>query len=328
MYTFREFLGNASIVKGLENMISSDRVGHAYIFDGARGMGKKTLAITFAKALQCENGKGIPCGSCRACKSIDSGDNADVFFISSKKKTIGVDVMRDEVIERANTKPFCSKYKIFIITEGEKLTEQAQNSILKTIEEPPSYGIFILLTTNYRMFLETIISRCSLIRLGGLGADIIEKELVKRKLCDRAEAAVISECSGGSLGQAIKLADDEIFFSLRERAVGLPERIEESDLMGLYDILEDIMSCDKRLKDFLDLLYLFYRDLIVYKKCGGDFVVQKDYMGVIEHICGIISLKRLLRAERAVREAESDIEINVNKQLCIEQMLFDIKQAD
>ncbi|MCD7778636.1 MAG: DNA polymerase III subunit delta', partial [Clostridiales bacterium] len=297
----------------------------AYIFDGAFGTGKKTLAKAFAKSLQCEKGGVLPCGECFSCRSLDSGENPDVYFVSSEKAAIGVDLMRDEVIERAKTKPYRSKYKIFIIEEAEKLTEQAQNSILKTIEEPPPYGVFILLTTNHNTFLPTILSRCVLIRLKGLHSDVIERELSLRGI-EESKSRLLACCSGGSLGEALRLSEDDEFFSLREKAAGLPGRIEETDLMGLYDISADIISADKRLKDLLNLLYLFYRDLLVYKTAGEMGVIQKDYLGVIEDLCGRISLKRLLRGAKAAEETKIDIKMNVNKQLSIEQMLFKIKE--
>ncbi|MCD8215468.1 MAG: AAA family ATPase [Clostridiales bacterium] len=325
MNSLNDFLGNEVIIRSLKAMISSGRISHAYIFDGAFGTGKKTLAKAFAKSLRCEKGGVLPCGSCFSCKSLDSGDNPDVYFVSEEKNTIGVDLMRDEVIEKAKTKPYGSKYKIFIIDGAEKLTEQAQNSILKTIEEPPSYGVFILLTTNYNTFLPTILSRCVLIRLKGLRTETIERELLKRGI-DSGRSRLSAGCSGGSLGEALRLSEDDEFFGLREKAAGIPDKIEKADLMGLYDISAEIIDTGKRLKDFLKLLYLFYRDFLVYKTTGAEGVIQKDYLGVIEDLCKRVSLKRLLRGAKAAETAITDINMNINKQLSIEQMLFKIKE--
>ncbi|MCD8090570.1 MAG: DNA polymerase III subunit delta' [Clostridiales bacterium] len=325
MNSLDDFLGSEVVIKGLKSMIASERVSHAYIFDGAFGTGKKTLAKAFAKSLQCEKGGVLPCGECFSCKSLDSGDHPDVFFVDDTKATLGVDLMRDEVIEKAKTKPYCSKYKIFIINDAGRLTEQAQNSVLKTIEEPPAYGVFIFLASNYNAFLPTILSRCILIRLKGLSSDIIERELLKKGI-DRNISRLSAACSGGSLGEALRLSADDEFFALREKAANILGRIEKADLMGLYDICAEITETDKRLGDFLSLLYLFYRDLLIYKTTGMERVIQKDYLGVIEDLCGRISLKRLLRGAKAVEEAVSDINMNVNKQLTLELMLFKIKE--
>ncbi len=325
---FNDFLGNASAVKGLKSMIASGRVSHAYIFDGAYGLGKKTLAYAFAKALQCENGEENGCGRCYSCKALDSGEHPDVFFVDTDKTTIGVDVIRDEIIEKAKTKPYSSKYKIFILNGAERLTEQAQNALLKTIEEPPAYGVFILLVSNYNKLLATVISRCVLIRLNALGRETLEREFLKTKVCDRQICGLIAECAGGSLGEALRLCRGEGFFTLREKAVKFFDRVEKADLMGLYDIINDALELDKEksLDSFLGLIYFFYRDLLVFKTCGANGVIQKDYLGLIEDICGRLTLKKLIKGSEAVSAARREIKMNVNKQLSLEQMLFKIKE--
>lgn len=324
--TLDNFLGNEGAVAGLKGMIAAGRVSHAFIFDGAFGMGKKTLAYAFARSLQCEKGVGCDCGECYSCRAMESGEQPDVFFVDSEKATLGVDAVRDEIVERAKTKPYSSRYKIFIVEGAERLTEQAQNALLKTVEEPPVYVVFILLTSNYNKLLPTVLSRCVLIRLKGLGKDIIARELLKSGACDRRVSEIVAECAEGSLGQALRLCGDGEFFALREKAAGIFDKIEKADLIGLYDILDEILETDKRLDDFLGLMYLFYRDLIVFKTCGGEKVVQKDYLGLIEGACGRISLKRLLKGAEAVMNARREIKINVNKQLALEQMLFGIKE--
>lgn len=326
MKRFSDFLGNKTVINGLKRMINSGRINHAYIFDAPFGCGKKTLAEIFAGALMCERGIGKACGECFACKSSDEMNNPDVYCISTEKSTLGVDAVREEIVERANIKPYRCRYKIFIINNAEKLTEQAQNALLKTIEEPPDYGIFIFLTSNYKNFLPTILSRCLLIRLNGLGEDVIVKELIKRGFNDEVRAGIGAACSGGSLGQAVKLLNDEDFFELRNKAVHIPSRLEKADLMGIYDICDEIAAADKKTGEFLQLIYLFYRDLLVYKTCGAERVIQKDYIELIKEFADSVSLKRLVRGSSAVEKCLRDISINVNKQMSLEQMAFKIKE--
>ncbi len=326
MYSLDDFLGNARIIKGLKNMISSGRINHALILDAPEGFGKLTLAKTIAKTLQCAEGREVPCGHCFSCRSADSDENPDIVFVSGSKATLGVETVREEIIEKSALKPYSSRYKIFIIRDSQKMTEQAQNALLKTIEEPPSYGVYIFLTTNYNTFLDTILSRCTLLKLMGLPEEVIVGELLKRGLCTEDNARAISACCGGSLGRAVRLSGDEDFSRLREQAAHIPQRIEDADFMGLYDIMEDILKVDDRLTELLELLYMFYRDILVYAAGGEEHIIQKDYEKDIKTICGRVNMKRLFRGANAVFEAGRSVRMNVNKQMSIENMLFRIKE--
>jgi len=180
MYTFEEIAGNEHIIKNLQNAISGNRLSNAYIIDGADGCGKKLLAQTLAKTLQCEKGGVTPCNECISCHTFDSGNNPDVIYVvPSKTKAIGVDDIRQQMVNIANIKPYKNKYKIFIIDNAETMTVQAQNAMLKTIEEPPLYSIFIFLSNNSASFLPTVLSRCILLKLRALPESTVKKYIMK-----------------------------------------------------------------------------------------------------------------------------------------------------
>ena len=161
MSTYADIYGHNDIKEHLQKCIELKKVSHAYIFNGGLGAGKKTIAALFAKALQCEEGKAQPCGKCHSCIQADSKNQPDIIWVEHEKVgSIGVDDIREQLIGDIQIKPYHSRYKIYIIDEAEKLTVQAQNTLLKTIEEPPEYGIIILLTTNADIFLQTVLSRC------------------------------------------------------------------------------------------------------------------------------------------------------------------------
>ena len=147
MSGYETVIGHNRIKDHLINAVKTNTVSHAYIFNGADGIGKKTLAKTFAKAIQCEENTGEPCGKCRSCLQVDGDNQPDIIWVKhDKPASISVDDVRLQINSDILIRPYSSKYKIYIVDEAEKMTVQAQNALLKTIEEPPSYGIIILLT--------------------------------------------------------------------------------------------------------------------------------------------------------------------------------------
>ena len=163
MPNFEEIIGHKQMIEHLKNAIQLDKVSHAYIFEGEKGCGRKTVAEAFAAALQCEHQKEgtDACGTCKSCRQAASKNHPDIIHIVHEKpNSIGVEEIRQQVVNDIQIKPYNGKYKIYIISEAEKMTAQAQNALLKTIEEPPAYGIIILLTDNASSLLPTILSRC------------------------------------------------------------------------------------------------------------------------------------------------------------------------
>ena len=159
--SFKDIIGHEDIIRHFKSSIEMDKISHAYIIAGQVDSGKKLLAKAFATALQCENGMTEACGTCKSCKQMQSGNHPDVIMVTHEKPgVISVDEIREQVIESIAIKPYRSKYKIYIIPDAQLMNTQAQNAILKTIEEPPEYGILLLLTSNLDKLLPTVQSRC------------------------------------------------------------------------------------------------------------------------------------------------------------------------
>ncbi len=154
MLNFQEIIGHDQIKEHFQKAIEYNKVSHAYILAGEAGMGRKSLANAFALTLLCEKGKSEPCMECHACKQVLSGSHPDLIYVSHEKPgTIGVDDIRKQINDTIMIRPYSSYYKVYIVDEAEKMTQQAQNALLKTIEEPPSYAVILLLTTNQEAFL-------------------------------------------------------------------------------------------------------------------------------------------------------------------------------
>ena len=149
MSGFQDIVGHKQNIEHLKNAEKMNKVSHAYIFSGEKGSGKKLLANTFAELLQCESEGEKPCGKCRSCRQAESGNHPDIIRITHEKpNTISVDDIREQLVGDVQIKPYQSKYKIYIVPDAEKMNVQAQNALLKTIEEPPAYAVILFLTTN------------------------------------------------------------------------------------------------------------------------------------------------------------------------------------
>ena len=161
MANYSDIVGHEDIVKHFKSSIELGKISHAYILNGEKGVGKKTLAFVVSKSLQCETGEPDPCGKCKSCLQVESGNQPDIIWIKHEKpNVITVDEIRAQVVNDVSLKPYSSRYKIYIIPDAQMMNPAAQNALLKTLEEPPEYTIIILLTSNLDKMLPTIISRC------------------------------------------------------------------------------------------------------------------------------------------------------------------------
>ena len=157
MGSFKDVVGHKDILKYISSAVENNRVSHAYILNGERGSGKKMLANLFAMTLLCETGDNEPCGKCHSCKQAERGNHPDIIRVTHEKpNSISVDDIRTQVNNTVDIKPYQGPYKVYIIPQADMMTPQAQNAILKTIEEPPSYAVFLLLTENAETLLPTI----------------------------------------------------------------------------------------------------------------------------------------------------------------------------
>ena len=179
MAGFKDIIGHEQIIEHFRSALKNHQVSHAYILNGENGSGKSMLAKAFAKALVCEAGYGDSCNMCRACHQFDSGNHPDVKWVTHEKaNSIGVDDVREQINNDIVIKPYSSKYKVYIIDEAEKMTVQAQNALLKTIEEPPEYAVILFLTNTLDVLLQTVRSRCIIMNLRSVDTKMIQQYLM------------------------------------------------------------------------------------------------------------------------------------------------------
>lgn len=210
--TFEEVRGRDPIVRTLRNQIMTGHIGHSYLFCGTRGTGKTTIAKIFARAVNCEHPvNGSPCGECASCRAIAQDANLNVVEMDAASNN-GVDDIRN-IIEQVEYSPSQGRYRIYIIDEAHMLSKGAQNSLLKTLEEPPSYAIFILATTEPEKLLPTIISRCQRFDFGRLSVDTIKgmlAEVCKRENITAEDRALsyIAAAADGSMRDGLSILDE------------------------------------------------------------------------------------------------------------------------
>ncbi|MGF7144362.1 DNA polymerase-3 subunit delta' [Anaerotaenia torta] len=326
MQGFEQIIGHESIIQHLQNAIRSGKVSHAYIFHGEAGMGKKLLADAFACALQCEEG-GAACGRCKSCMQAASGNHPDIIRVTHEKASIGVDDIRLQVNGDIQIKPYSSPYKIYIIGDGDKLTEAAQNALLKTMEEPPEYAVLLLLVSNITVLLPTILSRCVQLNLKPVDKAAIKEFLMLRHQIPDYKAEMAAAFSSGNVGKAIKYAASGDFEKMKEDVLHILKYIDEMELHEIISGLKVLTANKPVIEDYIDLMMLWYRDVVMYKATmDPDLLLYREERSFIKQQANVRSYDNIDKIINAMEKAKIRLRANVNFDIAIELMLLTIKE--
>ena len=314
MFLFSEIMGHEDIKEHLQMAIRGDKPFHAYIFQGEVGCGKETMARTFAAGLQClSEESGRPCGSCTSCRQIDSGNQPDVIWVNRELSSIGVDDIREKINGQMAVRPFSSPYKIFIVPEADRMTEAAQNALLKTIEEPPEYGIILLLTSNLDALLPTIQSRCLKLEFHPLSTATIEKYLIEKyHVVDyRARTSAI-------------FAQD--FEEKRDKVLKILRNVHTMDVSEMLELIKEIGEDKDNVKDYIDLMVLWYRDVLLFKatKDMNQLIFQSEYPAISSE-ANQRDYEKIEEILGAFDKAKLRLKANVNFEVAMELMLLNLK---
>ncbi len=328
MAGFQDIIGHNQIIDHLKNAIRMEKISHAYIFNGESSAGKMMLAEAFATALQCEAGGEEPCMNCRSCHQAAEHNQPDIIYVSHEKpNVISVDDIRHQLNNDIVIKPYSSKYKIYIVDEAEKMNPQAQNALLKTIEEPPAYAIILLLTTNADAFLPTILSRCITLSLKSVNEDLIKDFLMKKYMIPDYQADVCAAFAQGNVGKAIQLASSGEFNELKSFALSVVKKLEDMDLYELNGMLKQINEYKLKVGEFLDLFTLWFRD-VLYMKATDDVnnLIFKDEVYDIKKQAAKRSYSGIENILHGIEQTRVRLNANVNFDLVIELLLLTIKE--
>ena len=327
MQEFGQIIGHEGIIQHLQNAIASHKISHAYILHGEEGMGKKLIARTFAKTLQCEEKGIIACNRCKSCMQMDTSNQPDLIWVTHEKVSIGVEDIRLQVNSDIQIKPYDSPYKIYIIDDAEKLTEQAQNALLKTIEEPPEYAIIILLISNISNILPTILSRCVQLNLKPVDKQLIKEYLMEKHQVPDYVAEVAAAFSGGNVGKAIKYASSEEFEQMKGNVLHILKYIDEMELHEIISGLKTLTASKNSIEDYIDLMVLWYRDVLMYKATmDPDLLLYRDELSFIKNQARLRSYEGVDKFIGAMEKAKIRLKANVNFDIAVELMLLTIKE--
>lgn len=328
MTGFDQVVGHEEIIEHLQNAITMDKVSHSYIFAGETGAGKKLLASLFAMTLQCEEHGKDPCLGCESCKKALSKNHPDIITVYHEKpNVISVDEIRSQVVNDVDIKPYKGPYKIYLIPEAEKLNVQAQNALLKTIEEPPAYAVIILLTSNADALLPTIVSRCVTLHLKALSDDLVKAYLMERLHVPDYQAEIDASFAQGNIGRAQEVATSEEFATMTEYAIQILKRARTMDLKEVADYVKTISGEKQKIYEYLELFKLWFRDVLMFKATREvDNLIFKNEINYIREQAKIGSYEGLEEIIQAIDKANVRLNANVNFDLTIELLFLTIRE--
>ncbi len=323
---FKNIIGHERVIETLKNAIRNNRMFHCYLFTGEESIGKKLVALAFAKALLCK-GKGVePCNSCSSCLKFDKFNHPDLELIEPEKDLIPKQRI-DDLIKSMAIAPLESERRVVIIDECHKMGIEAQNELLKTLEEPPLYVNIILITSNVNTLIPTILSRSQVIKFYPVENQKIVRLLREKFDKPLEEANFIADFTKGCVGKSIELSQSEDFFNMREDALNTIHRIITGDKMNIMNSVSFFIENKESIDKIMDIMLYWFRDLIIYKELGdSSLIVNKDKIQLLSSQT-FLNKDRINDIIEYIMKTKEHIKNNVNFQLAIETMLLKIQEV-
>jgi len=321
--SFLDIYGHERQIAILKKAIAQKRVGHAYLFSGINGAGKRTLAGEFAKALNCERADTLhdACEKCSSCLKARHASHADIISIAAEGQFIRINAIR-EIQERMKFKPLEGGWRAVIIDDADKMNDHAANALLKTLEEPSAANILILVSSRPYSLPATIISRCRHMRFNPLLAIAVSRFLGEQRGMDRQKASLLAGLSGGSIGKALEL-DQEDIAAYRAEIMQLLMKARKDDPISLLNLVSNFGQDKKKIKQGMDIISSCFRDALILKETRkAEMLLNADHPSFINTLARRLSGEQLLQNIFLVARAWGTIELNVNKTLTLETMAF------
>lgn len=310
--SLEDIKGQERAVQYLRSALKNRRLPHAFLFVGPTGSGRRILAKTFAKAVNCLDRDDGPCGKCNSCRKIDEDIHPDVTWIAKDEKSNQVKIQSIRELEGGIAlKPYEGRYKVYVVLDGECMNLEASNSFLKTLEEPPDHSIIIIIANSAHAMLPTVRSRCQVVRLKPLSRAALKTILTDEHHIPPEKADFISRYAEGKLGKA--LSEKDAITDNKNRYLDEFLKGEEGDIYTKEDRSE--------LSSKLNILASWYRDLLIYKTTNdAELLINVDRMDMIKKESNRHSANRLICMLESVIKTKDMLEANVNPKLAISAM--------
>lgn len=329
--SFDNIIGQEHIKEHLRKTLISGKIGQAYLITGENMSGKEYIARIFANALVCESLKDgfDPCGKCRPCIQAASRNHPDIITVTHEKPgSISVEDVRTQLVNDAQIRPYQSSRKIYIMNEAEKMTVQAQNALLKTLEEPPEYVVILLLVTSASALLPTILSRCIQLDLRPVEDKVVKKYLMSEVKIPDYRADICAAFARGNIGKAKSLASSDDFEEIKEETIRIMKFIRKMDTADMIQTLRKLEEYKMSVNDLLDMIMIWYRDILLYKATMDESaIVFRDEKDSIIKEAGECSYEGAETVLKAIDKTKQRLKANVNYELAMELMLLAIKES-
>lgn len=320
---FAEIIGQQQAISLLRQAIETGRLPHALLFTGPKGVGRFLTAVTVAKAVNCLGGvKGDCCDRCPACLKVAKGIHPDVHLVAPEGATLKIDQIRN-LAQQASLRPYEGRRKAFILDQAETMTEQAQNALLKTLEEPPGATLLVLIAPEASALLPPIASRCSRLRFAPLPESVIATRLQDQG-CNEGEAHFLASLAGGSLGRAQELRTSPLqeIRDLVEQTFALAS----GRTLPLLELTERVVRQKETLPLFLEALLAWCRDLMVAKVTSQEaLLVYRSRAAALERQSRQLAPAQLLAMYHTVKQTRDGLGRYANPRLSLEVMLLKLR---
>ncbi len=302
---------------------------HAYLFAGPPGLGRRTLALRFAQALNCEtpDDAGIPCGKCRNCKQIQVMQHPDLSSVQAESEggIIKVDQIRD-ARRMLTLKPYMANYRVALFLRFQESNDNAANALLKTLEEAPSYAVLILTADNPEQLLPTIVSRCEVLRLRPLEIGKVQNELETRGL-DKGSAKLIAHISGGRFGYALRLIENESLLNIREERLNELQNLIAASRVQKFAYADKLARDKDSMRHTILIWMSYWRDVMLRAAQAEIPLVNVDRNVEIEELAGRMNLSSARSVVSGLENALEKMERNVSPRLLAEVLLLALPQV-
>jgi DNA polymerase-3 subunit delta' len=325
--SFQQITGHKRAITIIQKAIQHAKIAHAYLFHGPAAIGKKFCAIQFAKVLNCRQQQLDSCDICESCLKIEHQNHMDVQILEADGNTIKIQQIRN-LQEELALKSFQARFRVFIIDNAELMNEAAANCLLKTLEEPPSQNVIILITSALHRLLPTVLSRCAKIPFAPLTHQELETFLSQTRQLPGDQATLLARFAEGSIGKALSL-DPTVIFTARRAFLDRIRRLSLNHMAELFELAKEIAADDTHFPDQMAFMKLWLRDLLLLHQPDlREAIVNQDMISELLRLKPQFSEASLIRIFRLLCDFESSLKVNANKQLGLENILIEIAHTE